>query len=194
MSQTFEKGLLKSSYLVDTETPNIELLTQAIQSGITSVVLDPTKFTSTNGTTKVELGLQLKQLSQQYSLPLIVVDDASLAVQIKADGILVQDDTDALSEIVAGVNNNMFIGFYIKDLGQIKYAQQIEQVDYFVVDNQNSSLIGQVTKPVAVIGQLSEQHLAVIKNSGANGIIDAVLFEQTNNLKQTIQTINDLFK
>lgn len=203
MSQAFERGLLKSELLVGSRQIRIggktisaiDFITEAAKAGVTAVVINAVAFASETGPQKVALGLQVKELCRQFNLPLMVVDDFQMAQQIEADGLIIQQDPDTLRDIVAGINNDMFVGYYCDTIDKVDYANRVDQVSYIIVSNGDNTktLINQSNKPIAISGTVSEEEAKTLKGYGACGLMSTNIFSNADDLAQTVKNVNEIF-
>ncbi|WP_278391788.1 thiamine phosphate synthase, partial [Leuconostoc lactis] len=69
------------------ETVFFDVLTQALQSGITLFQYREKGPGALTGKDKLRVAQQVRDLTQQYDVPLIIDDDVALAHAVHADGV-----------------------------------------------------------------------------------------------------------
>lgn len=210
----FDKHHLKLYFICGTqdipEDENIiEVLTEALKSGITMFQFREKGPNALTGKAKVQLAQQLLTLCHSYKVPFIVNDDVVLAKQIDADGIHVgQDDKDIKS--FAHDFKGKIIGLSISNVNEYEksdftfvnyigvgpmYAttskddanqpvgpEMIPQLRYYIKDF-----------PIVAIGGINIDNTSAIMEAGADGVsvISAITKSKdiTNTVQQFLQNI-----
>ncbi len=80
-----------------------------------------------------QLAIKCQKLCQKYGVPLIVNDEAKLALELKADGVHVGQEDMAIEEVIALCKKRLFIGLSVNTLEQALKARHLDAVAYFGV-------------------------------------------------------------
>lgn len=154
---------------------------------------------------KINLGHQVRKITQQYQIPLIVDDDWQLAQEIGADGLHLGQSDTPLIDILPKVSN-LILGLSVHDQQELPATNLLNQLDYLGVGpifntaskTKIQSPIGltglkQLTlitnKPIVAIGGIHPDNARAIRATGVDGlaVISAIF-----NSSQLIQDISKL--
>ncbi|WRB37930.1 thiamine phosphate synthase [Helicobacter pylori] len=80
-----------------------------------------------------QLAIKCQKLCQKYGVPLIVNDEAKLALELKADGVHVGQEDMAIEEVITLCKKRLFIGLSVNTLEQALKARHLDAVAYFGV-------------------------------------------------------------
>lgn len=109
--------------------PLEEIVEQAVQGGVTMVLLRETKCSTRE---IYDIALRLKKILKGYNVPLIISDRLDVAVAIDADGLHL--DQQDLPYLVARkiLGKDKIIGLTVENLDQLEEANSLD-LDYIAV-------------------------------------------------------------
>lgn len=204
----FNKEYLKLYFICGTQDiPKnksiIDVVTEALESGITMFQFREKGEGSLTGNTKIELAQKLFSLCKSYSVPFIVNDDVDLANAIDADGIHVGQN-DANVDVFASAFTDKIIGLSVSDLEEYQ-ASDLSNVDYIGVGpmyhtgskSDAKAPVGPEmiqtlrTKvqdfPIVAIGGINTKNAQIIMNHGADGLSIISAIAKSSNIPETVQ-------
>ena len=204
----FNKEYLKLYFICGTQDiPKnksiIDVVTEALESGITMFQFREKGEGSLTGNAKIELAQKLFSLCKSYSVPFIVNDDVDLANAIDADGIHVGQN-DANVDVFASAFTDKIIGLSVSDLEEYQVSD-LTNVDYIGVgpmyhtgsksDAKAPVGPGMIqtlrTKvqdfPIVAIGGINTKNAQIIMNHGADGLSIISAISKSSNIQETVQ-------
>lgn len=204
----FNKEYLKLYFICGTQDiPKdksiIDVVTDALESGITMFQFREKGEGSLTGNAKIELAQKLFSLCKSYSVPFIVNDDVDLANAIDADGIHVGQN-DANVDIFASAFTDKIIGLSVSDLEEYQVSD-LSNVDYIGVGpmyhtgskSDAKAPVGPEmiqtlrTKvqdfPIVAIGGIHTKNAETIMNHGADGLSIISAISKSSNIQETVQ-------
>lgn len=132
-----------------------------------------------------EEAFQIKKLCHKYNVPLIINDNADIAIKVGADGVHVGIEDTPVYEIRKKVGNDFIIGATAKTVEQAKNAEKAG-ADYIGVGaafpsptkknavritvDQLNDICSSVSIPAVAIGGISLENIDEIKGANINGI------------------------
>ncbi|CAH1851890.1 thiamine phosphate synthase [Convivina praedatoris] len=183
----------------------LEILEQACQLGITAFQYREKDGSRLNEQEKIALGQQIRKITQQYQIPLIVDDDWQLAQEIGADGLHLGQNDTPLIDLLPKVSN-LILGLSVHDQQELPATNILNQLDYlgvgpvFNTDSKTKiqSPIGLTglkqlnlitNKPIVAIGGIHSDNARAVRATGVAGlaVISAIF-----NSPQPEQDINKL--
>lgn len=173
-------------YLVTEESvPTEELVTiveEAIRGGATVVQLREKR---NSGKTFFEKAQRLKELTEKYSVPLIINDRVDVALAVKADGVHIGQKDLPLTEVRKIVPSSMLVGVSCRTLDEAMAAEK-DGANYIGVgavfptstkndakvlaDGVLAEIINTVSIPVVAIGGITLENVAKISGLGISGV------------------------
>ncbi|WP_226035806.1 thiamine phosphate synthase [Aquibacillus saliphilus] len=165
----------------------VQIVEEALKGGISLFQFREKGANAKVGQEKKNLAQQLQKLCRDYSVPFIVNDDISLAIEIGADGVHVGQDDESVAMIKRKCPNDFIIG--VSATNSIEAVQALSDgADYIGVGPiyttstkedaktpiglegiaQIRSLVGDM--PIVAIGGIKLEHVKGILNAGANGV------------------------
>ena len=133
----------------------------------------------------LEEAVQIKGLCRRYSVPLIINDNAGIAIKAGADGVHVGLDDMPIEEIRKSAGNNFIIGATAKTVEQARAAENAG-ADYLgvgavfpsptkknavrITPNILREICAAVTIPVVAIGGIDLNNIAGLKGCGISGV------------------------
>ncbi len=165
----------------------LHVLEDALKGGVTSFQLREKGPGALKGEELKTFALACQQLCQQYSVPFIVNDDISLAIEIGADGIHIGQEDGYVSAVRAKVGPNMLIGVSTHNVTEAIAAADAG-ADYIglgpVYETRTKAdtqpVIGTETirevasllpgLPIVAIGGISERRAGTVIKAGASGV------------------------
>lgn len=175
-----------------------EQVEEAIQGGATMIQLREKSLPINEF---IQLGKEIKKVTDKYSIPLIINDEVDVAIAINATGIHVgQNDMNA-SDIRSKVGGNMILGVSVQTVEQGLLAEK-HGVDYLGVgavfststktdaDNVSYDTLREICNavriPVVAIGGISKGNIRKLKGSGIVGVaVVSAIFAQKDIIKAT---------
>lgn len=210
----FDKNNLKLYFIcgtqdIESKTSIIDVVTEALESGITMFQFREKGASALTGNEKEDLARELLTLCHEYAVPFIVNDDVALAQKIGADGIHVgQDDMEV--KVFAEQFKEKIIGLSISNLDEYERSN-LAHVDYIGVgpmyattskDDANlpvgPEMITKLRKyvkdfPIVAIGGIQIGNTREIMRAGADGVsvISAIAKSESisNTVRQFLQNV-----
>ncbi|SDC19252.1 thiamine-phosphate diphosphorylase [Pelagirhabdus alkalitolerans] len=111
----FSKDILSVYFILGSQNvpgkDPIGILKQALEGGITAFQFREKGKGAVVGREKFELAERMQTLCKSYDVPFIINDDVDLAISLKADGLHIGQDDQALADVKEKLADlNMFIG------------------------------------------------------------------------------------
>lgn len=189
----------------------LEKVELAMKSGITAFQYREKGSSRLSTNERVELGLKLRNLCWQYSIPLIVDDDYELAQQIDADGVHVGQSDSKIEDVSIAVGNQMFIGYSCNTPDEIDRANQMDFVDYVgsgpvfptisKADADPAIGLGKLAQlkelsqhPLVAIGGIDEQNMEAVHDTGVDGISVISLILNSDDIASTVKKMKELYR
>ncbi|PHK48603.1 thiamine phosphate synthase [Staphylococcus edaphicus] len=203
----FNKNNLKLYFIcgtqdIDNNSTIIDVVTEALESGITMFQFREKGTGALTGNAKEDLARKLLALCRDYKVPFIVNDDVDLANKINADGIHVgQEDMDI--NVFAEQFKGKIIGLSISNIAEYE-ASNLSHVNYIGVgpmfattSKDDASLpVGpqMITTlrnyikdfPIVAIGGINLDNVRDIMQAGADGISVISAITQSGNISNTV--------
>lgn len=183
----------------------LEILKEALESGITCFQLREKGEGALTGTAYTEFAEACQKLCQAYQVPFVVNDDVELAIKLNADGIHVGQDDLALPAFRERANGKI-IGVSVhtaKEMEQAilsgadyvgigpiyqtytkKDAEPPAGLDFLRTIRKQFS-----TFPIVAIGGITEENAAGIRASGADGVSVISTICHSKDVKQTVKKL-----
>ena len=165
-----------------TEDHFLEVVKQACEGGVTLVQL---REKEKNGLEYFNLAKKIKQITDQYDIPLIIDDRVDIAMAVDAAGVHVGKTDIPVSVARALLGENKIVGATAKTVAQAKKAAA-EGADYLGVGaiyptttkvvtiitevSTLNEIVAQTGMPVVAIGGLNPSNIQVLYDSMADGI------------------------
>ena len=160
----------------------LEIVKQACDGGVTLVQL---REKDKDGGEYLNLAQKVKQITDQYGIPLIINDRVDIAMAIDAAGVHVGQSDMPVYAVRKLVGANKIIGATVKTVEQAQKAKA-EGADYLGVGaiyptttkvitvitevSTLNEIAAQTNMPVVAIGGLNDSNMHVLYNSKADGI------------------------
>jgi len=180
-----------------TEEDFLEIVQQACEGGVTLVEL---REKEKSGLEYFNLAQKVKQITDQYDIPLIIDDRVDIAMAVDAAGVHVGQTDIPVSAARALLGENKIVGATAKTVAQAKKAKE-EGADYLGVGaiyptttkvitvitevSTLNEIVVQTGMPVVAIGGLNESNIAVLYNSMADGIAVVSAIMKSENPRNT---------
>lgn len=101
----------------------------ALENGITAFQFREKDDSQLSYEQKVSLGLKVRDLTNQYDVPLFVDDDVNLAIEIKADGVHFGQSDDDIEKRNLAHEHQLWIGLSINNLNELAHSD-LNDLDY----------------------------------------------------------------
>ncbi len=138
-----------------------------------------------------QLAIKCQKLCQKYGVPLIVNDEAKLALELKADGVHVGQEDMAIEEVITLCKKCLFIGLSVNTLEQALKACHLDAVAYLGVgpifptpSKKDKQVVGVellkkiqdsgVKKPLVAIGGITTHNASKLREYGGIAVISAI--------------------
>jgi len=175
-----------------TDEDFLEIVAQACEGGVTLVQL---REKEKSGLEYLNLAKKVKQITDQYNIPLIIDDRVDIAMAIDAAGVHVGQSDIPVCTARKLLGENKIIGATTKTIAQAKKAAE-EGADYLGVGAiypTTTKVITAITEvstlneiathvklPIVAIGGLNSTNIDVLYNSSAAGIavVSAIMKSQ----------------
>ena len=141
---------------------------------------------SADAALRAEQAGELRRLTHEFSVPLIVNDDAVLALQVKADGVHLGGDDGSLAEARALLGSDKIIGVSCYNRPELARAAVRQGADYVAFgaffasgvkpDAVKADVVllqtarRELSVPIAAIGGVTPQNGAVLIEAGADAL------------------------
>lgn len=183
----------------------IDILREALESGITAFQYREKGTGALTGNEKVELGKSLRQLCTQYDVPFFINDDIELALELEADGIHVGQQDTPVTEIRKNYPH-LHVGLSVSNVKELQRSP-MDLVDYVGVgpifptttkeDAKKAVTTDWVTYvrekypnvPIVGIGGITTDNAADVIRAGANGVAVISTVTKANDIRQTVQKL-----
>ncbi|GEP85500.1 thiamine-phosphate pyrophosphorylase [Staphylococcus piscifermentans] len=187
-----------------------EVLTEALEGGITLFQFREKGPGAKTGKEKVALAEELQELCRAYDVPFIVNDDVELAEAINADGVHVGQDDEAVDAFIKRFNGKI-IGLSVGNLEELEQSD-LTHVDYIGVGpifstpskNDASAPVGPGmietlrskvgALPIVAIGGISLDNVQEVADTSANGVSVISAIARSSNVTETVQNFLQYFK
>ncbi|GMA69450.1 thiamine-phosphate synthase [Leuconostoc litchii] len=205
-SKTLEKYFVLGTQNTNDEENFFEVLTEALQGGITLFQYREKDHGALKGHEKVRVAKKIRQLTAQYHVPLVIDDDISLAHEIGADGVhFGQKDGNIVENIKSA--SPLFVGISVSSMAEYKKIKNIQGIDYIGIgpvfsttskEDANPAIgltglapiVQESHWPSVAIGGITEENLASIISTQVNGIAVISMISQSSNVRDTIKFWN----
>ncbi len=171
----------------------LDTLELALQSQITAFQFRQKGDLALQDPTQIkQLALECQKLCKKYGVPLIVNDEAKLALELKADGVHVGQEDMAIEEVITLCKKHQFIGLSVNTLEQALKARHLDAVSYLGVGpifptpskKDAKEVVGinllkkirdsGVKKPLIAIGGITMHNASKLREYGGIAVISAI--------------------
>ncbi|ASN03553.1 thiamine phosphate synthase [Virgibacillus necropolis] len=191
-------------YFIMGSTNTIEdptyVLQQAIDGGITTFQYREKGVTAKKGFEKYKLGIELRNICLNNTIPFIVNDDIALAIKLHADGVHIGQKDESVVNVKERLPNDMSVGVSVSTVEEAVLAEQ-QGADYLGVGpifktstkaNAREPIgvkrIVEISKkiaiPIVAIGGIKRENAGDIMEAGASGISVISAISQAGNYKE----------
>lgn len=165
----------------------IEVLTTAIEGGITLFQFREKGTGALHGEARIDLARKMRQLCREHGVPFIVNDDVGLALKVEADGVHVGQEDEAAATVRSKIGNMLLLGVSAHNCSEARTAMQ-NGADYLGVgplfatrtkeDAKAPSGVEVITHmrrsgihlPIVGIGGITAVNASEVIRAGADGI------------------------
>jgi len=164
-----------------------EVLTEAIEGGITLFQFREKGDGALTGADKLSLAKELQRICQGHEIPFIVNDDIELAIAINADGVHIGQEDEPVKTVREKIGGDKILGVSVHTPEEAQQAIE-EGADYFGIgpifptktkadakESQGTKLIEALRKhgmktPIVGIGGITIENAASVLQAGADGV------------------------
>lgn len=188
------------------ETKFLEIIELALKGGITLLQLREKHKTHEE---YLELAKKVKKLSDQYSVPLIIDDDVSIAKEIGAAGVHVGDEDMPVKEVRRILGSDFIIGASAKSVEAAVKAYK-DGADYLGVGaifptatkvktkltsvETLKDICANVPIPICAIGGLDSSNLNTVAHTGIKGVAVVRAIIKAENPESSARELLELSK
>jgi thiamine-phosphate pyrophosphorylase len=189
-----------------TDEEYLNIVEEAIKGGVTTVQIREKKKSSKEF---YELGIKLKEITDNHKIKLIVNDRIDIALTIDADGVHIGQN-DIKAEIARKIiGNEKILGVSASNINDAIKAEE-NGADYigsgaiFPTKTKNDvkklsidelrNIVDSVNIPVVAIGGLNENNIHKLKDTKVKGLCFVSAIMNSKNPKKTAQEILKTFK
>lgn len=203
----FDKTMLARYFIMGTqdvadEAEFLRILNQALRSGITLFQYREKGQGALFGQKKLQLAKQVRALTAQYHVPLVIDDDMALAHAIAADGIhFGQDDGRPVDNIKQ--SGNLFVGVSVSNQQEYQRIAHVAGIDHigvgpiFATTSKSdakppigisglSQLIRIAHHPIVAIGGIQRDNLSKVLSTGVDGAAVISMISQSEDIQKTL--------
>ncbi|WP_163835440.1 thiamine phosphate synthase [Spartinivicinus ruber] len=190
--------------------PNTEALRNAVEAAlIGGMKVLQYRDKSQNKTKRLNQATQLKTLCQQYSVSFIINDDVELAANVKADGVHLGQQDQAITHARKTLGNKAIIGATCHGSYQLAETAYQQGADYIALGRffpsatkpnappADLSIVQQITAalplPVVAIGGITLDNAPIVINAGAHMVAVINGLFASDNIQDTAQQFSQLF-
>ncbi len=135
---------------------------------------------------RLEQAVALRRLTQKFAVPLIINDDAALAVQVDADGVHLGFDDGSVAAARAVLGNEKIIGVSCYNRIALAHQAAAQGADYvafgaFFVSNIKPEAVSatpdllrqarrEIALPIAAIGGITAENGGSLRDAGADAL------------------------
>ena len=135
---------------------------------------------------RLEQAIALRRLTQKFAVPLIINDDAALAVQVDADGVHLGFDDGSVAAARAVLGNEKIIGVSCYNRIALAHQAAAQGADYvafgaFFVSNIKPEAVSatpdllrqarrEIALPIAAIGGITAENGGSLRDAGADAL------------------------
>ena len=180
-----------------------EQVEQALQGGVTMVQLREKNLSEAE---IIEQAKELSELCRRYSVPLIINDNADIAMKVGADGVHLGIEDAPVSEIRKKAGKDFIIGATAKTIEQAK-AAEAAGADYLgvgavfpsptkpnairITAEQLKAICSSVSIPAVAIGGIGLQNMEELKGGGMKGIAVVSAIFGAENIKAAAEKLKE---
>ncbi|MDR3222203.1 MAG: thiamine phosphate synthase [Methanobrevibacter sp.] len=187
-----------------TDQEFFNIVEQSILGGVSIIQL---REKTTNSKEFYEMAIKLKNLCDEYNIPLIINDRLDIAIAINADGVHVGDE-DIPGNIVRDIiGSDKILGISASNVDDAIVAEE-NSADYIGVGavfptkskdtneisiEQLKNIVESVNIPVVAIGGINEDNISLLKNTGIKGVAVISAIMGSDNPKKTSENLRNNF-
>ena len=184
-----------------------EVITEAIDGGITLFQYREKGKGSLKGKEKLELGRKLQKICQINGIPFIVNDDIDLALELGADGVHIGQEDEDPNQVRDKIGNKI-LGVSVHNIEEAGKARAAG-ADYFGVGPifptrtkkdtravQGNTLIHELRRtafniPIVGIGGICADNAELVIGAGADGVSMITAISHADNIKEAAANIKE---
>ncbi|SUT97269.1 thiamine monophosphate synthase [Actinobacillus lignieresii] len=185
------------------------ILEQALQAGITCFQFRDKSKNSLEDQPNAQkaLAIQCRDLCRRYKVPFIVDDNVALAIEIDADGVHVGQKDMSPIMIRQMTDKPLIIGLSNNTLEDLWRSEQMIEVDYcglgpvfpnnskekhnppIGLDFVKKAREAGIRKPIVSIGGVKAEHVATLKQNGADGVAVITAISLASDVSQAVKRL-----
>ncbi|WGE34500.1 thiamine phosphate synthase [Actinobacillus genomosp. 1] len=185
------------------------VLEQALQAGITCFQFRDKGKNSLEDQPQAQkaLAIQCRDLCRQYKVPFIVDDNVALAIEIDADGVHVGQKDMSPIMIRQMTDKPLIIGLSNNTLEDLWRSEQMIEIDYcglgpvfptnskekhnppIGLDFVKKAREAGIRKPIVSIGGVKAEHVATLKQNGADGVAVITAISLASDVSQAVKRL-----
>ena len=148
---------IRGLYAITPDEPDtVELIRKVNQALLGGAQTIQYRNKAANVELRIEQASELRKLTENFSVPLIINDDAALAQQVDADGVHLGGDDGSIADARALLGSGKLIGVSCYNLMELAREAVLKGADYVAF----GSFFASTVKPDAVVAGLELLHQA----------------------------------
>jgi len=148
---------IRGLYAITPDEPDtVELIRKVNQALLGGAQAIQYRNKAANVELRIEQASELRKLTENFSVPLIINDDAALAQQVDADGVHLGGDDGSIADARALLGSGKLIGVSCYNLMELAREAVLKGADYVAF----GSFFASTVKPDAVVAGLELLHQA----------------------------------
>ncbi len=183
----------------------IQIVENACKNGITMFQYREKDQSTLSDAEKLQVAIQLKEITTKYKVPYIIDDDIDLMKEINADGIHVGQDDTKIERVIAECPNKI-IGLSTHSLDEVRAANNVESIDYIGIGpifatqsklkvkpaigiDELNRLYQESIHPAVAIGGIKEDNAKAILTTNVDGVSVISDIIDSTDIKETINRL-----
>ena len=203
----FDKKILSRYFVMGTQDVQSEadffsILKQALESGVTVFQYREKGKHALSSSEKERVAFQVRELTKQYGVPLIIDDDIPLAKLVNADGIhFGQEDGNPTENIKLA--DNLFVGVSVSNIAEYEKIANLSGIDYIGIGPifktksksdakpeigiKGLTMLNNISYfPTVAIGGITIENIVEVLSTETNGVAVISMISQSDNIKRTL--------
>lgn len=187
----------------------LDRVKQALKSGITAFQYREKGTSKLTADEKAGIARELRELTREYGVPLLIDDDEELALKVGADGGHVGQKDCWIEEVIQRAHDKLIIGYSCNQVDQVKKANSLS-IDYigsgpvFTTHSKDDAdpaiglvklkqLVSLSNHPVVAIGGINSTNMVQTLATGVAGLSVISMVLQSRDIGLTVSEMRQPF-
>ncbi|TPR50790.1 thiamine phosphate synthase [Apilactobacillus kunkeei] len=183
----------------------IQIVENSCKNGITMFQYREKDCSTLTDAEKLQVAIQLKEITTKYNVPYIIDDDIDLMKEINADGIHVGQDDTKIERVIAECPNKI-IGLSTHTLDEVRAANNVDSLDYIGIGpifatqsklkvkpaigiDELNRLYQESIHPAVAIGGIKEDNAKAVLTTNVDGVSVISDIIDSSDIQQTINRL-----